>query len=84
LWWTPRKGWKRRPSPTSYQAINANHEIRSGPDKVDLPAAEPERVRSQIEDVIGIDASNARADLRQDRIASKKYWKPSSPACRRR
>src|SRR3954462_618819 len=42
-----------------YQAINANHEIVPVLNKVDLPAAEPERVRSQIEDVIGIDASNA-------------------------
>jgi GTP-binding protein LepA len=42
-----------------YQAINNNHEIISVLNKVDLPAAEPERVRAQIEDVIGIDASNA-------------------------
>ncbi|MHB1206796.1 MAG: translation elongation factor 4 [Rhodospirillaceae bacterium] len=42
-----------------YQAINANHEIVPVLNKVDLPAAEPERVRTQIEDVIGIDASDA-------------------------
>ncbi len=42
-----------------YQAINANHEIVPVLNKVDLPAAEPERVRQQIEDVIGIDASDA-------------------------
>ena len=42
-----------------YQAINANHEIVPVLNKVDLPAAEPERVRTQIEDVIGLDASNA-------------------------
>ena len=42
-----------------YQAINANHEIVPVLNKVDLPAAEPERVRQQIEDVIGLDASNA-------------------------
>ena len=42
-----------------YQAINANHEIVPVLNKVDLPAAEPERIRQQIEDVIGIDASNA-------------------------
>ncbi|MBY0510221.1 MAG: translation elongation factor 4 [Rhodospirillaceae bacterium] len=42
-----------------YQAINANHEIVPVLNKVDLPAAEPERVRKQIEDVIGIDASDA-------------------------
>jgi GTP-binding protein LepA len=42
-----------------YQAINNDHEIVPVLNKVDLPAAEPERVRQQIEDVIGLDASNA-------------------------
>jgi GTP-binding protein LepA len=42
-----------------YQAINNNHEIITVLNKVDLPAAEPERIRQQIEDVIGLDASNA-------------------------
>ncbi|HUE18143.1 MAG TPA: translation elongation factor 4 [Stellaceae bacterium] len=42
-----------------YQAIEAGHEIVPVLNKIDLPAAEPERVRQQIEDVIGIDASGA-------------------------
>ena len=42
-----------------YQAIDADHEIVPVLNKVDLPAAEPERVAEQIEDVIGIDASDA-------------------------
>jgi len=42
-----------------YHAIDANLEIVPVLNKVDLPAAEPERVRQQIEDVIGIDASGA-------------------------
>ncbi len=42
-----------------YQALDHNHEIVPVLNKVDLPAAEPERVREQIEDVIGIDASEA-------------------------
>ncbi|HEY3812331.1 MAG TPA: translation elongation factor 4 [Caulobacteraceae bacterium] len=42
-----------------YQAIEHNHEIVPVLNKIDLPAAEPQRVREQIEDVIGIDASNA-------------------------
>src|SRR6187431_779522 len=42
-----------------YQAIANNHEIIPVLNKVDLPAAEPERIRQQIEDVIGIDASDA-------------------------
>ena len=42
-----------------YQAIEHDHEIVPVLNKIDLPAAEPERVRAQIEDVIGIDASDA-------------------------
>jgi GTP-binding protein LepA len=42
-----------------YQALDANHEIVPVLNKVDLPAAEPERVKQQIEDVIGLDASEA-------------------------
>jgi GTP-binding protein LepA len=42
-----------------YQAINNKHEIVPVLNKIDLPAAEPDRVRQQIEDVIGIDASGA-------------------------
>ena len=42
-----------------YQAIDARHEIVPILNKIDLPAAEPDRVKQQIEDVIGIDASDA-------------------------
>ena len=42
-----------------YQALDANHEIVPVLNKIDLPAAEPERVKAQIEDVIGLDASDA-------------------------
>jgi len=42
-----------------YQAIDANHEIVPILNKIDLPAAEPDRVKQQIEDVIGLDASDA-------------------------
>ena len=42
-----------------YQAIDADHEIVPVLNKIDLPASEPERVKEQIEDVIGIDASDA-------------------------
>ncbi|WP_199257544.1 translation elongation factor 4 [Paracoccus binzhouensis] len=42
-----------------YQAIDAGHEIVPVLNKIDLPAAEPDRVKEQIEDVIGIDAQDA-------------------------
>ena len=42
-----------------YLALDANHEIIPVLNKIDLPAAEPERIQSQIEDVIGLDASEA-------------------------
>ena len=42
-----------------YHALDAGHEVVPVLNKVDLPAAEPEKVRQQIEDVIGLDASGA-------------------------
>src|SRR5215203_273191 len=42
-----------------YQALDNHHEVVPVLNKIDLPAAEPEQVRQQIEDVIGLDASNA-------------------------
>jgi GTP-binding protein LepA len=42
-----------------YQAIENNHEIIPILNKIDLPAADADRVKQQIEDVIGIDTSNA-------------------------
>jgi len=43
----------------AYQAIDAGHEIIPVLNKIDLPSAEPERVCREIEDVIGIDTSDA-------------------------
>ena len=42
-----------------YKAIDANHEIVPILNKIDLPAADPDRVKAQIEEVIGLDASDA-------------------------
>jgi GTP-binding protein LepA len=42
-----------------YKAIDQNHEIVPVLNKIDLPAAEPDRIKQQIEDVIGLDASDA-------------------------
>jgi GTP-binding protein LepA len=42
-----------------YQALDANHEIVPVLNKIDLPAAEPDRVRQQIEDVVGLPADDA-------------------------
>ncbi len=42
-----------------YQAIDNNHELVTVLNKIDLPAAEPDRIKEQIEEVIGIDASDA-------------------------
>lgn len=42
-----------------YQSIEHDHEIVPVINKIDLPAAEPEKVRLEIEDIIGIDASDA-------------------------
>src|ERR1700726_1769799 len=42
-----------------YQAVEAGHEVIPVLNKIDLPAAEPDRVKEQIEDVIGLDAEDA-------------------------
>ena len=42
-----------------YHALDAGHEIVPVLNKIDLPAAEPEKIKKQIEDVIGLDASDA-------------------------
>ena len=42
-----------------YKAIDSNHEIIPVLNKIDLPSSEPDRIKKQIEDVIGIDASNS-------------------------
>ena len=42
-----------------YQAIDNDHEIVTVLNKIDLPAAEPDRIKLQVEEVIGLDASNA-------------------------
>ena len=42
-----------------YAALDADHEIVPVLNKIDLPAAEPERIKEQIEEVIGLDASDA-------------------------
>ena len=42
-----------------YLALEADHEVVPVLNKIDLPAAEPERIKQQIEDVIGLDATDA-------------------------
>ena len=44
-----------------YQAIEADHEIVPVLNKIDLPAAEPDRIKAQIEEVIGLPADDAIA-----------------------
>jgi len=44
-----------------YQAIEVDHEIVPVLNKIDLPAADPDRVKRQIEDVVGLDATDALA-----------------------
>ncbi|MGB7286856.1 MAG: GTP-binding protein, partial [Salaquimonas sp.] len=42
-----------------YQALDNDHEIVTVLNKIDLPAAEPERIKQQIEEVIGLDTKDA-------------------------
>ena len=43
----------------AYQAVAADHDLEPVLNKIDLPAADPETVRGQIEEVVGIDATQA-------------------------
>ncbi|MFO1169006.1 MAG: GTP-binding protein [Rhodoblastus sp.] len=66
-----------------YHALDAGHEIVPVLNKIDLPAAEPDRIKQQIEDVI---ASTPRTRFRsrpRPALAFPTCWKPSSPVCRR-
>ena len=49
-----------------YKALDNNHEIVPILNKIDLPAAEPDRVKQQIEEVIGLDAHRRGRDFRQN------------------
>src|SRR5262245_53928425 len=53
------KGVEAQTLANVYQAIERNHDIVPVLNKIDLPAAEPDKVKQQIEDVIGLDASEA-------------------------
>jgi GTP-binding protein LepA len=64
-------------------ALDADHEIVPVLNKIDLPAAEPDRIKEQIEDVIGLDASDAVMISAKTGIGIPMCWRPSSPACRR-
>ena len=68
----------------SYLAINNNLDILSVINKVDLPSAEPERVREQIENVIGLDAhdavlASAKAGIGVEEILEKIVTKIPAP-----
>ena len=67
-----------------YQAIDADHEIVPVLNKIDLPAAEPERVKQQIEDVIGIDASSAIPISAKSGLGIPEVLEAIVTACRRR
>src|SRR3977135_3834509 len=54
-----RQGVEAQTLANVYQALDNHHEVVPVLNKVDLPAAEPDKVKQQIEDVIGLDASGA-------------------------
>ena len=78
-WWSTRaKASRRRRWPTP---IRRSKRPRVVPvlNKIDLASAEPERVRQQIEDVIGIDAHTLARFLPRPGLASTRCWRRSSP-----
>ena len=68
----------------TYLALNHDLEIIPVINKIDLPSAEPERIREQIEQVIGLDAIVTPCwPAPRTASASKKFWRPSSSGCPR-
>jgi translation elongation factor EF-4 len=63
----PPKGVEAQTLANVYQAIDNNHEIIPVINKIDLPAADIDKAKKQIEDVIGLDASDAVSRVRQIR-----------------
>ena len=59
-----------------YMALDHDLEIVPVINKIDLPSARPDEVRTEIEDVIGLDASEAPRHQREESVlASTKCWK---------
>ena len=66
----------------TYLALHHNLEIIPVINKIDLPSAEPERIREQIEQVIGLDAQRRDAGQREERHRhSRTCWKPWCSWC---
>jgi len=55
----------------AYLAIDHNHEIIPVINKIDLPQADPERVKQQIEDILGIDSQEAILASAKEGIGTK-------------
>ena len=69
----------------AYLAIENNLEIIPVINKIDLPGAQPDEVRRQIQDIIGLDASGAILASAQGRHRRRRRSsRPSSIGCRRR
>ena len=62
-----------------YTAIDLGVEVVPVLNKIDLPAAEPERVEQEIEDIIGIDAVGAVQCSAKSGMVWKMFWKKSLP-----
>ena len=58
-----------------YQAMDNNHELVVVLNKADLPASEPEKVKQEIQDVIGLDTSNAILASGKTGIGIEEYFK---------
>jgi len=57
-----------------YMALDLNLEVIPVLNKIDLPNAETERVRREIEDVIGLDTSGSLRSARRRGPASRSFW----------
>jgi len=68
----------------AYLAVENNLEIVPVINKIDLPGAQPDEAKRQIEDIVGLDASHAILASAKEGTAFTTFSKPSSIACPRR
>jgi GTP-binding protein LepA len=61
-----------------YLALEHDLEIIPVLNKIDLPGADPDRIKQEIEDIIGLDCSDAILASAKEGLALTKFWNPSS------
>jgi len=62
----------------AHLAMEHNLEMIPVINKIDLPAADPEKIKKQVEDILGIESTDAILASAKEELAPRKYWRPLS------